>query len=90
MRSFESLFCERCGFVRHFTKRKVDHKFHLGATVLTFGLWGVPWLVLAIDEARRPWRCSICGSRYLPKARPPHDGDAPKQARKNRLIRANF
>lgn len=90
MRSFESFFCERCGFVRHFTKRKVDHKFHFAATVFTYGLWGVPWIVLTIDEARRPWRCYICGSRYIPNPETAERGKQPKKARKNHLVWADF
>jgi hypothetical protein len=31
-------------------------------TLLTFGLWLIPWLLLDLLGAARPWRCQHCGS----------------------------
>jgi hypothetical protein len=31
-------------------------------TLLTFGLWLIPWLLLDVLGAARPWRCQHCGS----------------------------
>jgi hypothetical protein len=66
-RRFISLYCERCGFVRNFTKRGFEHRRHLAATILTCGLWGIPWTILAFQDSQRPWRCCMCGSRQMPK-----------------------
>jgi len=67
-RRFISFHCDRCGFVRNFTKRALEHRRHLAATILTCGLWGIPWAFLVGKDSRRPWRCCVCGSRQMPKA----------------------
>jgi len=69
MRVLETKFCERCQCDREFNKRIASHRWHLGLTVVTFGLWGVGWLAVTVAEARRPWRCSICRSRYVPDSK---------------------
>jgi len=48
---------------------------HLLLTALTLGLWGISWAALAIAQRRKPWRCSVCYSRYVPGAdsAPPAD-----------------
>ena len=73
-RRFISFYCERCGFVRNFTKRAFEHRRHLAATILTCGLWGIPWAILARKDSQRPWRCCVCGSRQIPKA-PSHESE---------------
>jgi len=57
--------------VRRFTKRGIDPHRHLVATILTGGLWGLPWWILHRHDAERPWRCCICCSVQDPKAEPP-------------------
>jgi len=44
----------------------MDHLAHLTATVCTFGLWSVGWLAKTLHHARKPWRCTHCGSRLQP------------------------
>jgi hypothetical protein len=34
---------------------------HLWATVLTLGLWGIPWIALARRNGTRLWHCCVCG-----------------------------
>ena len=63
IRHSTSFHCRRCGHVRRFTKRGLDHRKHLYATILTFGIWGLAWLYLHRREQRRSWRCSICYGR---------------------------
>src|SRR4051812_40170603 len=70
MRQFQRKFCRRCGFEREFTKRTMNHLFHLAATVFTFGLWGIGWAALTYAERKRPWRCCTCGSRFVPANEP--------------------
>jgi hypothetical protein len=44
-------------FVRH----QIQHTIHLFATLLSIGLWLIPWLAICIEGAIRPWRCEACG-----------------------------
>jgi len=69
MRAFDTRFCERCQCEREFTRKTAAHRWHLAATILTLGMWGVGWLAVAITEARRPWRCAVCRSRFVPEAK---------------------
>jgi hypothetical protein len=34
---------------------------HLLFTVITLGLWLVPWIAVCIAQVMRPWRCEHCG-----------------------------
>jgi len=65
-RGFDTRFCARCRCQREFSKRTAAHLWHLGLTILTFGLWGIGWIAVAMIESRRPWRCTICHSRFVP------------------------
>jgi len=69
-----SFYCRRCRHTRRFTKRGINHRYHLIATLLTFGLWGFGWLRLSQRERRRMWRCQICHSRQNPE-NPPSGAD---------------
>ena len=40
------------------------------ATVLTCGLWGVAWWVMCRQEAKRSWRCCMCGKHQTPMDEP--------------------
>jgi len=60
----EPLFCRHCGFVRPFRRPGAQHHQHLLATVFTLGLWSIGWLIATVRESQRPWRCTICQTRY--------------------------
>jgi len=62
--------CAWCGCERVFLRRRVRHSLHLLATVLTLGLWLVPWLAVCIEGALCPWRCEGCG-RHNPDLKLP-------------------
>jgi hypothetical protein len=74
IRHSTSFYCRRCGQVRRFTKRGLDHRKHLYVTILTFGLWGVGWLLLHQREQRRSWGCTICRGRQRPPQKPAEAG----------------
>jgi len=60
-RRYATSYCPRCEQMRRFTKRAMESRPHLLATVLTLGLWGLPWMVLARRNAARLWHCCVCG-----------------------------
>jgi hypothetical protein len=70
IRHSTSFYCRRCRHTRRFTKRGLNHRHHLIATILTLGLWGFGWLHLSRRERRRMWRCQICHSRQDPSDHP--------------------
>ncbi len=53
--------CTVCGCERVFLRHPVRHSLHLIATLLSLGLWLVPWLAVCIEGALCPWRCEGCG-----------------------------
>jgi hypothetical protein len=71
LRYSTSFFCRRCNQIRQFTKRRLNHRPHLIATVLTCGLWGIGWWLLLRQEQHRPWRCRICRGRQRSMNPPP-------------------
>jgi hypothetical protein len=60
IRYYTTLYCQRCEQIRRFTKRGMENRPHLIATIFTLGLWGIPWLAMARRSEARPWRCCIC------------------------------
>ena len=58
-------YCRECG------KKTLHAREHFGAgwglllTVLTGGLFLPVWLLIAIVEAFKPWRCQVCGKGRL-------------------------
>ena len=66
MRIFDLKFCHRCQYERTFSKRAVNHRFHLFVTLATLGLWGIGWAAASIVARSKHWRCGFCGSRHAP------------------------
>ena len=57
-----SAYCHVCQRQTLFQKPKLNHVLHLILTILTVGVWGLVWLVLAIAHAAKPDRCVTCGT----------------------------
>ena len=38
----------------------MSHWRHFFATILTGGLWLIPWIAVCIEATIRPWRCEVC------------------------------
>lgn len=53
--------CPRCRHDQNFCRAKVGHHLHLIFSVVTLGLWIVPWISITIGMLFRPWRCQHCG-----------------------------
>ena len=41
---------------------KINHVLHLILTLVTFGVWGIVWVVLAIGHGGKLYRCTQCGT----------------------------
>jgi len=53
--------CAACRCERVFHLHRIRHRMHLLWTVLTGGIWLLPWLAFCIETTLRPWRCTVCG-----------------------------
>lgn len=42
-----------------------NHILHLILSIVTAGLWLIVWLLVAIENGNRPWRCPICGGTTI-------------------------
>ena len=74
-------FCRACRCERQIYRRSLDHGFQFIVTLVTAGLWAVPWLAMWIVSLRRPWRCQIC-------RRPVEKNDTPAAADGTPVIHA--
>ena len=70
-------FCRACRGERRIYHRRPDHAFQLLVTLVTAGLWAVPWLAMWIVSLRRPWRCQICRRPVEKDDAPAGVGDSP-------------
>jgi hypothetical protein len=56
-------YCSSCWSERTFRKPNPQHGYHAVVTVLTLGLWLIPWAAATIHWVRsQPWRCRRCRS----------------------------
>ena len=53
-------YCKACQKHVMAQKNAPNHLLHLILTVLTFGLWAVVWLIIAITTSGG-YRCTQCG-----------------------------
>ena len=70
-------FCHACRSERQIYRRSLDHGFQFIVTLVTAGLWAIPWLALWIVSLRRPWRCQICWRPVEKADAPAGVGDSP-------------
>jgi len=61
--------CPHCGAERPFVPARVAVWRHAVLSVLTGGLWLVPWAAMLMGKSMRPWRCAACGW-HKPEFRP--------------------
>jgi hypothetical protein len=53
--------CPRCRQESLFVEAHIAHRKHLLLTLVTAGLWLVPWCALILGKTLRPYRCYVCG-----------------------------
>lgn len=57
-----SAWCFTCQASRLGERQTASHGLHLAITVLTGGLWGPVWYVLANRTSALTYRCAVCGN----------------------------
>jgi len=53
--------CPHCRRESVFIEGRVAHRKHLLLTIVTAGLWLVPWAAMILGKLLRPYRCQVCG-----------------------------
>lgn len=53
-------FCQQCNKPSVVFRQGTNHVLHLILTLITFGLWAIVWLGVAVKFGG--WRCAECGS----------------------------
>jgi hypothetical protein len=54
------VFCESCKKTTLHIKQGINHILHLILTIITFGIWAIMWLGIALFTSDTP-QCSKCG-----------------------------
>lgn len=54
--------CRECGRKTLHLRQSANHVLHLLLTLVTFGVWGVVWFLLALSPS--PPVCTGCGSKH--------------------------
>lgn len=57
-------YCSECDEYRLFEKRVLSGLLGFTLTVLTLGLFVIPWTVILLLDATTPPRCQTCGALY--------------------------
>ena len=58
-------FCKTCGRNTLHTRQTFGLGWGCLLTILTGGLFIPIWIIIAVVEASKPWRCQVCGSGKL-------------------------
>ena len=57
--------CKLCGRKTLHAKNRFSSGWGCFLTIITAGLFLIPWLLLGVLEAFQPWRCQNCGKSKL-------------------------
>lgn len=58
-----SKYCKHCDKQVLATGEKPNHILHLLLTLVTAGLWIIPWIIISGKSNLSRYRCSQCGSK---------------------------
>ena len=53
--------CPHCRRESIFVETRVAHRKHLLLSIVTAGIWLVPWAAMILGKLLRPYRCHACG-----------------------------
>ena len=64
MERVKSSHCEVCQAQRRFTRQTPNHALHIILTIVTAGIWLIPYIVIALTSPSH-FTCVQCGSKLL-------------------------
>jgi predicted RNA-binding Zn-ribbon protein involved in translation (DUF1610 family) len=65
-------FCPSCDRLVLGIRQKPSHVLHLLLSVITMGLWLIPWFLISVFSSGSKYKCPNCGSdtlTYLPRGK---------------------
>ena len=74
MAQYRTLYCIHCRHEHSFRKPGVDHLQNLALSIVTAGLYLIPWAVACYRRLRSPWRCRVCRRSFRPGGMEPAAG----------------
>ena len=66
MANYRTFHCRHCQQKQSFRKPRVHHAESLALTILTAGIYLIPWAIACYRRLRSPWRCRVCRRSYRP------------------------
>ena len=66
MARYRTLNCIHCRQEHSFRKPHVNHLESLALSIVTAGIYVIPWAVACYRRLRTPWRCRVCRRSYRP------------------------
>ncbi len=66
MARYSILYCRHCRQEQSFRKPHVDHVQNLALSIVTAGIYLIPYAVACYRRLRSPWRCRVCRRTYRP------------------------
>ncbi|MEO7319557.1 MAG: hypothetical protein ABIZ56_11260 [Chthoniobacteraceae bacterium] len=75
MANYRTLYCRHCRQEHSFRKPSVEHGENLALSIITAGLYLIPWAVACYRRMRSPWRCRVCSRSYRPEETQPVESE---------------
>ena len=66
MAHYRNHYCRHCRQEQSFRKPHVDHLQNLALSIVTAGIYLIPYAVVCYRRLRSPWRCRVCRRSYRP------------------------
>ena len=71
MAKYRTYYCRYCKQERLFRKPRVHHLQNLALTIVTAGLYLIPWAAMILRRMNSPWRCRTCHHSHRPLEKVP-------------------
>lgn len=62
--AYSPRFCGHCRNVTRHVQNTPNHILHALLSLLTWGIWLIPWLYVVIRQDAAPVICQMCGATY--------------------------
>jgi hypothetical protein len=82
MAKHRTLYCHYCDQERSFRKPRLNHVQCLALSIITLGVYLIPWSVATWRRMRSPWRSRVCSRSYR--------GEAAEQTPASRSLRSDL
>lgn len=63
MKKVQLRYCPKCGGTMPAEKSSPNHILHIILSIVTAGLWLIPYAIIAFESSFKPWRCQKDGTK---------------------------